>query len=68
MPATPEQVHAAALDVVADALASDAGPDGKPSVRAKKKARAILDMLKDEGVMAELAEVTGDGPADAEDH
>ena len=52
----PADIHDAALDAIAEALASDTGPDGKPSVRAKKKAKAIMDMLGDEEAMAELAD------------
>lgn len=55
MPATAEDIHAAALDAVAEVLASDAGPDGKPSREAKQKAKQILLLLRDPAAMEELA-------------
>jgi len=60
MPYTPEQIHDAAIGVIADVLASDEGPDGMPSVRARKQAKRIMDMVRDPEAMAEMAE-DGDG-------
>ncbi len=57
---TEQEVMGAAQAAAAEALASDAGPDGLPSRRARQKAKKILDLVRDPLAVAQLArEVTG---------
>lgn len=55
--ATPQDILDAGLAAAAEALASEAGPDGRPSKAARQKARRILQLLRDpEALARELAD------------
>lgn len=58
---SPQEIHAAALDVIAQTLASDAGPDGRPSVRARRQAKKVMDALADGSLAEEMGDRVEEG-------